>query len=259
MTGKRSYFEEPTMPGFIRKASYALLFLLMAAPASAQVVQSVQFGVGGVFPRGLDARAADDILVRNYFGESLPGAPDLTDALAFDISDFRSGQLFGEWNVAFGDHIEFGAGVGVYGRTVPTVYYDLVDEQGLEIEQRLRLRVVPVTGLVRFLPFGRAGSVQPYVGAGISALNFRYSETGQFVDGETLDVFDDHYSTSGTALGGLVLGGIRFPLGGDIYAFGIEGRYQFGQGNTGGAANRLLADKIDLGAAQLNFTFLVRF
>ena len=243
----------------LRQLGLVAVLLLAAAPASAQVVQSVQFGAGFVFPRGFDSRDQDDVLVRNLIGESLPAIPSLSDALAFEINDFRTGQLFGEWNVAVGDHIEFGAGLGFYRKTVPTVYFDLVDEDGFEIEQQLRLRVVPVTGVVRFLPFGSPGDVQPYVGAGISVLNFQYTESGDFVDGETLDVFEDRFRASGSTLGGLLLGGVRFPLGGDIYGFGIEGRYQFGTGETGGLDEGFLADKIDLGAGQLNFTFLIRF
>ena len=247
------------MPLRLRNVGLALALLIMAAPASAQVVHSVQLGAGFVFPRGLDSRDDNDVLVRNIIGESLPAIPSLSDALAFEVNDFQTGQLFGEWNVAFGDHIEVGAGLGFYRKTVPTVYLELVDDSEFEIEQQLRLRVVPVTGVVRFLPLGRPGDVQPYVGAGLSVLNFAYTERGDFVDGETLEVYPERYHASGTTLGGLLLGGVRFPLGGDIYGFGIEGRYQFGTGDTGGVEEGFLADKIDLGATQLNFTFLIRF
>jgi hypothetical protein len=231
--------------------------LLASTAASAQTVQSVQIGVGGVFPRGLDGRTDGDVLVRNYFGAPMPGDPSLTDALAFRISDFKTGQIFGEWNVAVGRHIEFGAGVGFYRRTVPTVYLDLVDQDGFEIEQELKLRVVPLTALVRFLPFGGPNDVQPYVGAGISALRFHYSEVGDFVDPDTLDIFPGRFSTNGTAVGGLLLGGLRIPLNGDIYGLGLEGRYQWGEGDL--PEGEFVGDKIDLSGGQFNVTFLVRF
>jgi hypothetical protein len=223
---------------------------MFAAPASAQTVQSLQLGVGAVCPRGFDARIPDDVLIADLSD---------TNPLDFRVSDFKTGHVFGEWNVSFGGHVEVGAGLGYYGRNVPSVYRDLVNVDGSEIEQNLKLRVVPVTGLVRFMPFGNAREVQPYIGAGISALNFRYSESGQFVDPSDFSIFSDRFTASGTALGGLVLGGVRVPLGGDIYGLGIEGRYQFGSGKTGGTNAGFLADKIDLGAGQLNFTFLVRF
>lgn len=238
---------------------FTIAALLLAVPASAQVVQSVQFGAGGFFPKGLDGRDAEDVIARNYFGETMSADPSLTDALAFDIKDFRSGHAFGEWNVSFGPHIEVGAGIGVYGKTVPTVYLDVVDENNRDIDLQLRLRVVPITGVVRFLPFGNASTVQPYVGVGVSALNFRYSEIGDFVDPTTLDIFSDRFTTTGTALGGLVVYGLRLPIGGDIYGLTLEGRTQFGKGNTGGADKGFLTDKIDLGGSMFNVGFLVRF
>lgn len=236
-----------------------LAALASAAPASAQVVQSLQFGVGVFAPKGFDSRVDGDVLVRDAFGEWLPARPDLSDALAFEMADFRGAQTFGEWNVAFGNHIEVGAGIGYYKRSVPTVYYDLVDEQGRDIEQTLRLRITPVTGVVRFLPFGRAGSVQPYVGAGAGLFNYRYSESGRFVDPETLDIFADTFTATGWAPGGVVLGGLRLPLGGDVYGLSLEGRYQFAVGETGGIDAGFLDEKIDLGGFGFNVGFLIRF
>ena len=233
--------------------------LFVATPASAQVVQSVQVGVGGHFPAGFKSRADDDVLLRNSLGETLPGDRTLTDALAFEMGDFRSANLLGEWNLTFGDRIEFGAGLGFYRKTVPTVYYDVTDQRGRDIGQELSLRVVPVTGIVRFMPFGRAGQPQPYVGAGLAVLNFHYSESGDFVDGDTLDIFTDRFAVNGTAVGALLLGGVKLPLNGDIYGLNIEARYQMGLGDTGGTSNGFLADKIDLSGAQLNVTFQVRF
>lgn len=236
-----------------------LAALAGATPASAQVVQSVTVGGGLFFPKGLDSRVDGDVLVRDAFGEALPAIPDLSDALVFDMSDFRGGQVFGEWNFSFGDRVEVGAGIGYYSRAVPTVYLDLVDEQGREIEQNLRLRVTPVTAVVRFLPFGSARTVQPYVGAGVGLFSFRYSEQGRFADPETLDIFEGDYKASGTVPGGVVLGGLRVPLGGDIYGLTLEGRYQFATGETGGIEEGFLDDKIDLGGFNLNIGFLVRF
>jgi hypothetical protein len=243
----------------IRATTLLAAALLLSSPASAQVVQSVQFGVGGFFPRGFDSRDADDVLVRNLVGQAMPGDPSLSDALFFEVKDFRSAKVFGEWNVALGRHIELGAGVGVYGRSVPTFYLDLEDDNGFDINQTLRLRVIPVTGVIRFLPFGTPSDVQPYVGVGISALNFRYSEIGTFVNPNTLDIFDERYVKRGTAMGGLLIGGLRIPINGDIYALTLEGRYQYGVADINDEDTTFVADKIDLGGGHFNVGFLVRF
>jgi opacity protein-like surface antigen len=247
------------MRRFVTSASVAIALLLAASSASAQVVHSLHVGGGIFFPRGIDARVTDDVLVRNFFGETVPLPGSKTDALAFEMNDFIGGRVFGEWNVGIGRHVEVGAGLGYYRQTVPTVYRDLVDEDFNEIFQELRLQIVPVTFHARFMPFGTVGQVQPYVGAGFALLNYRYSETGSFVDGNTLEIFRDSFSKRGTAPGGLLLGGVRFPIRGDVYGIGAEYRYTFGSGDTGGIENGFLADKIDLSGSELNFSFLVRF
>jgi opacity protein-like surface antigen len=112
---------------------------------------------------------------------------------------------------------------------------------------------------VKFLPFGTAGGFQPYVGAGISAVNFHYTETGDFVDPSTLEIFNDKFTADGFAFGTLIFGGARIPIGGDVYALQVEGRYLFGNGDTGGADAGFLGDKIDLSGGSLNFGFLIRF
>jgi hypothetical protein len=244
---------------FSRLAGVLAAVLCVAAPASAQVVSSFQVGLGGFFPRGLNSRASGDVLVRNHDGESL-GISGVSDALAFEISDFRTLTGFGEYNLGFGPHLEVGFGISGYGRHVPTLYRDIEEGgTGLDIEQELSMRVVPFTVLARFMPFGDASTVQPYVGAGVAILSYRYTEEGDFVDSDTLEIFTDHFHKSGTTTGAVLAGGVRFPIKGDIYAVALEGRYLYGVGDTGGSSNGFLADKIDLGGAMLNVGFIVRF
>ncbi|MEO6223935.1 MAG: hypothetical protein ABIP90_11865, partial [Vicinamibacterales bacterium] len=251
--------KENRMKRVIKKAAVGVgalvLTLVAAVPASSQVVHSIGFG-GGVFvPRSctdrLDcrvARGSDDVLVEDL------------NSLSFRVKDFRGGLVFGEWNTTFDDRVELSLGAGFYRRTVPSVYTDFVDIDLSEIEQDLRLRVIPVSAVVRFLPFNRAGQLQPYFGAGVAALNWKYSETGEFIDFNNNNaVFEDHYVASGTTFAPVLLGGLRMPINGDLYALNAEFRYQFGKGNTGGSENGFLAEKINL--AGLNFTlgFQIRF
>ena len=57
----------------------------------------------------------------------------------------------------------------------------------------------------------------------------------------------------------VVVGGIRVPMGGDVYSLSLEGRYQYGVGKTGGEDAGFVADKIDLSGGSFNVGFLVRF
>ena len=239
----------------------------VAAPAAAQVrvVQSVSFGAGYFWPRSFDSRVTGDVLVADLSQPVIPSVAPSTGSLLFQISDFRAWPIMGEWHISFGDHFEVGVGASYQNRLVHSVYADLVDSHGTistaddtEIQQDLRLKVIPINAVVRVLG-GRMGHFQPYAGAGISILNFKYSETGDFVDTTTLEVFTDQFKASGTTIGALILGGVRMPIKGDIYAINVEGRFLWGNGKTGGIDNGFLGDKIDLSGGSVNFTFLIHF
>ena len=249
-----------------RGGLWVFAFFLTTAPASAQVVHSLHFGAGGFFPTGSGSRADEDVLLRNYLGEPFVFDPSVTDALLFEFGDFRSWYLFGEWNVAFGNRVEIGAGLGFSRQTVPTIYRDVEDEiSGVNIFQTLRLQVLPITGLVRFLPFGNAATIQPYVGGGVSALSFSYREEGEFVDSFSGEIFNARYQASGIAPGAVLLGGVRFPIGGDVFGITVEVHRQFGVGDLGtdledsDDENDFLTDKVDLGGTQFTGGLLIRF
>ena len=159
--------------------------VLTAASAQAQVVQvsrgdsrhSVNFNFGGFFPTSEENRIPDDaddllddVLVANR------------EVLAFDIDDFHGFSFGGEYLFALVDFLEAGVGAGYYQNSVPSVYRDVTYPSGAEIAQELKLRIMPITATIRFLPIGRGAAVEPYVGGGIGINVFRYSEVGDFVD-----------------------------------------------------------------------------
>lgn len=223
----------------------AVMALSGAATAQAQITQSVNLGVGWFFLKGEDSRADDDVLIADL------------DSLAFNVSDFNGPMVNGEWLIGLGDRLEFGVGVGFFQRSVPSVYADLIDIDGSEIEQDLKLRIVPVTATVKFLPIGRAGDFQPYVGGGVALLNWKYSEIGEFVDFSDSSIFRDRYVASGTTVAPIAFGGVRVPFDGDVFAFNGELRWQGGKGDTSGKG--LLGDRIDLGGFTTLASFQIRF
>jgi len=244
---------------WFRAGTLALGVMALAVPASAQVVHSVSFGFGYFWPRAFDSRIQGDVQVEDLTQPIIPGTfPPSTGSLLFDIGKFDAWPLMGEWHIGFGNHVEVGVGASYQNSLVHSVYQDLTDSDGSEIRQDLRLKTIPINAVVRVLG-GRVGHFQPYAGAGVSAVNFKYTETGEFVDTVTLDIFSDQYKASGTAFGAILLGGIRMPIKGDVYALNVEGRYLFGNGNTGGLANGFLGPKIDLSGGSVNFTFLIRY
>ena len=212
----------------------------LAGPASAQQVLTVQFGA--FLPKGEDARVEGDVLVVNR------------QYLLFDFGDFNGLLLGGDWSFALGEYVEAGAGFGYYQATVPAIYDEWINEDGSEIEQELRLRIMPLTAVVKILPLGARRAIQPYVGGGLGVYFWRYSETGEFLatDGS---LFRDSFVQSGTSLGPVAVFGVRGRAS-ESALIGLEGRYQWG---TTDLSEDFLGTKLDLGGFSILATFGYRF
>jgi hypothetical protein len=225
---------------------------LVATP-SASAQQSFNLFVGGFTPHSLDARGSNDVLFQN--GAFLS---TLNRDSGIDISEFNGATLGGEYLVALGRNLEAGLGLGFYQKTVPTVFTDLVNANGTDIQQELKLRIIPFTATVRFLPLGERNPIQPYIGAGVGVYAWRYSETGQFVD-QSNNIFTDSFVASGSKAGPVVLGGVRFGAG--PIGVGGEIRWQNATANLptdkGFAHAPNQNPQIDLGG--MSYLFIVNF
>ena len=215
---------------------------LAVDPQPALAQQTVNVSLGYFSVRGEDARAAGDVLNANR------------NFLTFDVSEMSGASLGGEWLVPLGQYLEGAAGIGFTRRTVPSVYTSFVDRDGTEIAQKLRLRVVPLAFTFRLLPLGQHSGFQPYVGGGLGVFNWRYSESGEFVDFRDRSIFRSSYVASGSRTGPVALGGIRFA--GDSATAGMEVRYQSARADLD---KRFAGSKIDLGGWTYQFTVGMRF
>ena len=213
-------------------ASVLTVSLLSADTASAQQ-QSLNFNFGLFAVRGEDSRTDGDALVVNR------------DIYLFDFDDLNSASLGAEYLVGFGEFLEAGGGIGFTSGSVDTIYENFERPDGSEIEQTLKLRVVPITATVRILPLGRSGVFQPYVGGGFGIYNWRYSETGDFIDFSLpgRPIFRESYSETGTSFGPVAVFGARVPIGN--VTIGGEVRYQKAEGDLD--EQDFLGPKIDLG------------
>jgi hypothetical protein len=212
----------------------------LAGPASAQQVLTVQFG--GFLPKGEGSRVEGDVLVINR------------QYLLFDFGDFNGLQVGGDWSFALGEYLEAGAGFGYYQATVPAIYEEWVNQDGSEIEQDLKLRIMPLTAVVKIFPLGAKRAFQPYVGGGLGVYFWRYSETGEFLATDD-SIFDASYVQSGTSFGPVAVFGARGRVS-ESALIGIEGRYQWG---TTDLSDDFLGTKLDLGGFSILATFGYRF
>jgi hypothetical protein len=223
---------------------FVILCAVLAYPGAASAQQSLSLHVGGFVPLDPDSRADDDVLVNNR------------GIYLFNHDDFNGPTVGADWLFALGDRVEGGLGIGFYSKKVPSIDADYVNENGSELEQDLKLRVVPLSATIRFLPLGRYAPVQPYIGAGVGVFAWRYSETGQFVRFPEETVFRDRFVGSGAAAGPLILGGVRFPMG--SFDLGGEIRYQKAEGELP-ADQDFMGSVIDLGGFNYLFTMNFRF
>lgn len=220
------------------------LIVILGAAGTASAQQAINFSFGYFVVNGEDGRVDDDVLVANR------------EILLFDVGDFNSASIGAEWLVPIGDYLEASAGVAFTNSTVPTIYDDFERPDGREIEQELKLRVVPISATLRVLPLGRHAAIQPYVGGGIGIFSWRYSETGDFIDFSTPGnpIFRDSFVADGTEVGPVAIFGLRVPL--DRFAIGGEVRYQKADADLN---EDFLGSKIDLGGWHYLGTFAIKF
>jgi outer membrane protein W len=226
--------------------------LAAAVPASAQD-HAVSFNIGYFALRGADSRVDGDVLNANRCIDSTSAC----EPLLFEVDDFNNVTFGAEWLVGLGQFFEAGAGIGYHQRTVSSVYENLTNVNGSEIEQELKLRLVPFTATARFVPTGRHAAIQPYIGAGVALINWEYSEVGSFVDTSTGDIFNARYPADGNEVGALVLGGLRGPVG-DNLLIGGEVRYQWADVTLPGEVG-FVGDRLDLGGFTYQAVFQIRF
>jgi hypothetical protein len=238
----------------MRRVTTLLIAVLVGfiCVSSASAQQSLNLQIGGFVPAGsqpnggpvINNRTDGDVLAANI------------DFLDFRLSDFSGFTVNGEWLFAVMPNIEAGLGIGYYSKSVPSVYADVVNSNGTEIEQELKMRIAPFSATVRWLPLGNRATVVPYVGGGLGVFMWRYEETGQFVDFRDNSIFSGSFSGSGATTGPVILGGVRVPVGN--WGIGGEIRYQHASAdlpNDQGFAG----PKIDLGGFNYLFTINVKF
>jgi hypothetical protein len=201
--------------------------------------------VGGFLPRAQSNLFVDD--------EELYGV---------DKSDWRGLTGGVELSLSLGERFELGFHVDGYRRELDTSYLGFVRENprpGLtrEIQQTLRLSLVPVGATVRFVPIPERGRLTPYVGAGADLVVYRYEEYGDFIDFEspTLPIVADSFLSEGTSVGAHVVAGLRVPLGYDFSLAG-EARYTWAEGDM---ARDFRGNRLDMGGLSATVGFRLRF
>ncbi len=239
----------------MRRAILSLtLPALLVAGASRASAGGFDVRVGAFFPKGNESLFQD---LNSLY------TPNADPARGVKGSDFNS--VFGgiEYNTVVAPNVEVGVSLDGYGRTVNTSYRDYTRPSGGEIQQTLKLDMVPVGVTIRLVPTSKRARFAPYVGGGVDAVFYTYEEQGDFVDfgDPTYPILADRFKDSSVAFGVHVAGGFRVYLNHD-FALVAEGRYQWAKKNMGQdfAPNESgLVNRIDLSGASVVVGLHVRF
>jgi outer membrane protein W len=235
----------------LRTAALILAVLAVLAPAAPAVAQqSLSLNIGYFDVRSEGSRVAGDTIVANLWAPS-------PFELGYRVSDFNNVTVGVEWLIPIGQFLEAGIGVGYYSEVVPSYYPELENlDTGSDITQSLKLRTVPITATARWIMTGKRAKVQPYIGAGVGFVIWKYSESGDFVDAD-YNVFNWDYTDNGTAVGPVIFGGLRVVASRHV-AVGGELRYQYADAPLDSSVG-FQGTRLDLGGMTYQASVIFRF
>lgn len=210
------------------RTTLALSLGLILGQAAAAAAGGLTLRVGGFWPRGESTLFQDveDLYTREAYFDGVP--PGVTPS---DFSTFTGGI---EYHVTLMQNLELGVHADVAEKTLHTSSRDYVDDFGNEIQQSLKLSIVPMGVTLRLIPTGRTTRVAPYLAGGVDVFYWKYEEWGEFVDSFSprLDIYEDWFRADGVDVGGHVAAGLRLGLNED-FSLVAEARYQFAETDMG--------------------------
>ncbi len=190
----------------------------------------------------------------------------LTDELTLDRRDFASAAFSFSAAYRVAPRVEIGLSTAFAGRTAGSESRKFTGEDDLPVLQSTTLdrATLMATARLSLLAPGRAigryawipSRVVPFVGGGAGPVWYRLRQSGEFVDPETLDIFEDQFESKGWSLGATGFGGADISL---TPRFGLtaEGRYLWAKGPMNGDFSTF--NKIDLSGYDASIGLFVRF
>jgi hypothetical protein len=244
--------------------SRALLALALCAATRPSLAQPAgAIGDGFAFRRPILS-----LTVRGGYDRPTAGSEIFdfaTTNLTLSKGDFAAAGMQVDLGIRFTDRAEFVFSGGSARREAASEFRNFIDNNDKPIEQTTRLRRVPISiGLKYALtsPGERIGKfawipsrVTPWAGAGVGSMHYNFSQIGDFVDFQTLNVFRDELTSNGWApmayghLGTDLRLTTRMSLTGDL-------RYTYSQ--TKLSAAFVGFNNIDLSGAAATMGFTLR-
>ena len=205
------------------------------------------------------------------FGYAVPRASsdvfDFTrEQLTIEKRDFEATALGVEFAVRAHDRIDVAAVLQFSESEKRSEFREFVGTDELPIEQTIRMSRAPLTASLKAYIVDRGRSIgrfvwipstfAPYMGAGGGAVWYAFEQDGEFVDFETLDIFQDSFRSESVTATWHVLGGFEVAVGPRFVAL-AEGRYSWASASLG--SDFVGFDEIDLAGFQATVGVAVRF
>ena len=240
-----------------------LLLALAVAPLPMLAQDRTYTGDGFYF-----SRPAVSLTVRGGYDRALAGSDiyDFTTTnLTLNKGDFAAFGYQLDLGIRLGDRTELVFSGGSASRSAASEFRKYVDNKDLPIQQTTTLRRLPLSVGVKYAltsPETRISRfawiparIVPWVGAGAGVMNYTFSQKGDFVDFQTLNVISQNYESSDWAPMGYANLGMdiklttRLSLTGDV-------RYTYSRAGMSGSFQGF--NKIDLSGTAATMGFTVR-
>lgn len=222
--------------------SVRLFVLLLPAVILAPLAMPLRAEEAQDRPSGFSLRAPR-VFIGGHAGINFPQAGSdlfsmVTRELTLEKGNFRAPMAGFDFGVYF--RSRFAAVFSVeYARTSPhSEFRNFVEDNGDPIRQTTHFSQAPITGTLRFYPIKlgeTAGSyawvptrILPYIGGGGGFVHYNFSQSGDFVDARTLNIFTADLQSKGFAITKHVVAGVDIGLTSRIVA-NVEARYSWAE------------------------------
>ncbi len=166
----------------------------------------------------------------------------VTSNLTLSKRDFNSPSGEVDASLTISPRLDFMVSSGYAASSTPSEFRNFTGSDGLPIQQTTRFSRVPVTAGLRYYLTERGRQVGSfawipskyafYTGGGVGWVWSRFSQTGDFVDFSTLDVFTHQYTSSSTSAMADVFTGVDYSLNPRM-ALTAQAKYAFSRANMG--------------------------
>lgn len=160
----------------------------------------------------------------------------VTEQLTLEKEDFRAWDLAAEGGFGLNKRVDVVFGAEYAKRSKNSEFRDWVDENELPITQKTYLSQFPMTAGAKILLIPRGRQVGryawlpsdfvPYIGGGVGILWYRFGQSGDFVDSETLEIFSADLESSGWTPTGYLGGGLDIRVAKNTYLT-MDARYSW--------------------------------